>query len=259
MKKIVLLSVLALASSGMAANCKKGKPCGNTCIAVSSVCRIGAPSAPRPPITAPTRPAPMPTVTAPVQVVRVYTPMYGSCDAAQAAGHSDMLTSDPNYHPKLDRDNDGIACESGGDDSGATIPDWRPPPPPVIPVQAPVPAGLTVYRVVKADSRLLTLNSDYKDQQMFLAGIEAAPGREGVLNAWIKRTFPVGSMVLGEVETPGATVRSVYIWESGRMLNAVPVTEGFALTSAMAAPRYLSYLMSVQEAAKATGKGFWTK
>lgn len=225
--------------------------------------------------SAPTYP-PLPVVT------RTYTPSYENCTAARNAGVTNILETDLNYHPDLDRDKDGIACEANNDDAGAKVANWTQPvrqpestptlapsnPTVAPPVETPArpaavspvaPAGLTVYRVVKADSRLLTLNSDYKDHQMFLAGIEAAPGREGVLNAWIRRTFPVGSMVLGEVETPGATVRSVYIWEGGKMLNAIPVAEGFGLASARAVPRYLPYLMSVQEAAKATGKGFWTK
>ncbi|WP_414656708.1 excalibur calcium-binding domain-containing protein [Deinococcus sp. VB343] len=307
MKKVLLLSAFALASSGLAVNCKKGKPCGNTCIAVTMTCRVGNSAYDTPSYSTPFLPvAPSAPTYPPLPVVtRTYTPSYENCTAARNAGVTNILETDLNYHPDLDRDKDGIACEANNDDAGAKVANWtqpvrqaestptlapsnptvappvetpaRPaavstvspvaptisdrisPQPPITPVQAPAPAGLTVYRVVKADSRLLTLNSDYKDHQMFLAGIEAAPGREGVLNAWIRRTFPVGSMVLGEVETPGATVRSVYIWEGGKMLNAIPVAEGFGLASARAVPRYLPYLMSVQEAAKATGKGFWTK
>lgn len=284
MKKVLLLSAFALASSGLAVNCKKGKPCGNTCIAVTMTCRVGNSAYDIPSYSTPFLPvAPSAPTYPPLPVVtRTYTPSYENCTAARNAGVTNILETDLNYHPDLDRDKDGIACEANNDDAGAKVANWTQPvrqaestptlapsnPTVAPPVETPArpaavspvaPAGLTVYRVVKADSRLLTLNSDYKDHQMFLAGIEAAPGREGVLNAWIRRTFPVGSMVLGEVETPGATVRSVYIWEGGKMLNAIPVAEGFGLASARAVPRYLPYLMSVQEAAKATGKGFWTK
>lgn len=40
---------LVLTAQGHAANCKKGKPCGNSCIAQDKVCRIGAPSSPAEP------------------------------------------------------------------------------------------------------------------------------------------------------------------------------------------------------------------
>ena len=37
---------------------------------------------------------------------------FKNCTAARAAGYSDMLRGEPGYAPHLDRDNDGIACES---------------------------------------------------------------------------------------------------------------------------------------------------
>ncbi len=38
---------------------------------------------------------------------------YANCTAAYKAGVSDIPKSSPDYAKKLDRDNDGIGCESG--------------------------------------------------------------------------------------------------------------------------------------------------
>ncbi len=40
------------------------------------------------------------------------TVKFRSCKDARAAGYSDMKRGEPGYSPNLDRDNDGIACES---------------------------------------------------------------------------------------------------------------------------------------------------
>ena len=40
------------------------------------------------------------------------TVKFRSCKDAKAAGYSDMKRGEPGYSPNLDRDNDGIACES---------------------------------------------------------------------------------------------------------------------------------------------------
>jgi hypothetical protein len=53
MKHLVLLAVAALVAFPVAADaqkrCVKGKPCGNTCIAVNKTCRVGTPSYTPPP------------------------------------------------------------------------------------------------------------------------------------------------------------------------------------------------------------------
>ena len=46
------LSLLVVGSAEGQKSCRKGIPCGNTCIAADKVCRIGTPSAP--PTTSPT-------------------------------------------------------------------------------------------------------------------------------------------------------------------------------------------------------------
>lgn len=111
----------------MAANCKKGKACGNSCIPVTSTCHIGTPpsSTPSLPIVAPVTPAPLTPAVTPQTTT--WTTRYGNCTDARNAGDGDIPTSSPNYHPDLDRDKDGLACERGGDDNGASIPNWQPP------------------------------------------------------------------------------------------------------------------------------------
>lgn len=37
-------------------------------------------------------------------------PPYGSCKEAHADGAHNTKKGDPGYRPKLDRDNDGVAC-----------------------------------------------------------------------------------------------------------------------------------------------------
>ena len=44
--------------------------------------------------------------------VAVADPPYKNCSQARADGRADIPRGDPAYAPRLDRDNDGIACES---------------------------------------------------------------------------------------------------------------------------------------------------
>lgn len=43
---------------------------------------------------------------------------FPNCDAAAAAGYVNIPAGAPGYAPRLDRDNDGIACERAGAGSG---------------------------------------------------------------------------------------------------------------------------------------------
>ena len=67
-----------------------GKPCGNSYIAAADVCHIGTP-----------------TTTAST---------FANCTDARSAGVHDIPRGDPAYSPALDRDNDGVACETGSND-----------------------------------------------------------------------------------------------------------------------------------------------
>jgi hypothetical protein len=44
--------------------------------------------------------------------VAVADPPYKNCSQARADGRHDIPRGDPAYAPHLDRDNDGIACDS---------------------------------------------------------------------------------------------------------------------------------------------------
>ena len=37
---------------------------------------------------------------------------FANCTAARAAGRQNIRRGEPGYRPQLDRDNDGVACES---------------------------------------------------------------------------------------------------------------------------------------------------
>ena len=66
---------------------------------------------------------------------------YSSCSAAEAAGAAPLYAGQPGYSTKLDRDRDGVACESGsGSGGGSVAAPFIPMPPPVYapaPVLAP--------------------------------------------------------------------------------------------------------------------------
>lgn len=97
--KLMVTAFLVLALAGTAGASKK---CGNSYIADNKICRIGTAT----PYVAP----------APVRVMPVAAPVgFSSCDAAQAAGYSDMRLGSLYYRPDLDRDKDGVACESAGE------------------------------------------------------------------------------------------------------------------------------------------------
>lgn len=84
---------------------------------------VAALTAPRRPpwVIAPTEPArPSRTATAPAP--------FASCTEARAAGRQDIPQSDPAYRAQLDRDGDGIACES--DDQAAPSSTAEPTPSP---------------------------------------------------------------------------------------------------------------------------------
>ncbi|WP_308161408.1 excalibur calcium-binding domain-containing protein [Dietzia psychralcaliphila] len=59
---------------------------------------------------APAPPAPESVVTPPPAPVQQST-SYANCSAARAAGAAPIMRGEPGYASKLDRDNDGVACE----------------------------------------------------------------------------------------------------------------------------------------------------
>ncbi|MFN3601961.1 MAG: excalibur calcium-binding domain-containing protein [Dietzia sp.] len=65
---------------------------------------------PEPEPVPPPPPAPEPVYTPPPAPVQQST-YYANCAAARAAGAAPIMRGEPGYAPKLDRDNDGVACE----------------------------------------------------------------------------------------------------------------------------------------------------
>ncbi|WP_327323832.1 excalibur calcium-binding domain-containing protein [Streptomyces sp. NBC_01210] len=68
-------------------------------------------------------PAPTPTPTpTPVKAKKPAPPKvyYANCDAVRAAGADPVREGEPGYAPHLDRDGDGVGCESSGGGSGGT-------------------------------------------------------------------------------------------------------------------------------------------
>lgn len=89
-------SVSTTPSAPVVTTTPTGVKCGNSYISAGKVCRIG-------------------TTT-------YKTQNFGSCDEANENGFADIKIGSPAYAPALDRDNDGIACESQGADVGAVDP-----------------------------------------------------------------------------------------------------------------------------------------
>ncbi|WP_074133054.1 excalibur calcium-binding domain-containing protein [Mycolicibacterium houstonense] len=84
---------------------------------------------------------------------------YPNCAAARAAGAAPLYAGQPGYSSKLDRDGDGVACETGGGGSGSVsssggLPLYGSPPAPVATgpatqaPSAPAAAGLGYTTVV---------------------------------------------------------------------------------------------------------------
>lgn len=66
-----------------------------------------------PPATAPQRhAAPAPARSTPAEEASSGAAYYKNCTAARAAGAAPLMRGEPGYRAALDRDNDGIACET---------------------------------------------------------------------------------------------------------------------------------------------------
>lgn len=77
---------------------------------------IAAPVEVEPSFVPAPEPAPAPLYApaqtyAPEPLAEPQSAYYPNCSAARAAGVTPLLRGEPGYAPKLDRDNDGIACE----------------------------------------------------------------------------------------------------------------------------------------------------
>ena len=63
-------------------------------------------------ISAAATPAPEPTKAADQDTESSGSVYYANCDAARAAGAAPLSSGDPGYSTKLDRDRDGVSCDS---------------------------------------------------------------------------------------------------------------------------------------------------
>jgi endonuclease YncB( thermonuclease family) len=87
-----------------------GPPCNGNTSSVATV--AAAEAAPPPPASSPAPPPAFlepPAGTVPPLPSSVY---YGDCGDARAAGVAPLRVGEPGYRPGLDRDGDGVACES---------------------------------------------------------------------------------------------------------------------------------------------------
>ncbi|GAA1053703.1 excalibur calcium-binding domain-containing protein [Dietzia natronolimnaea] len=69
------------------------------------------PPPPPPPPPEPVAPPPPAPVYSPPSAPAPQATYFANCDAARAAGAAPIMRGEPGYAPKLDRDNDGVACE----------------------------------------------------------------------------------------------------------------------------------------------------
>jgi micrococcal nuclease len=224
-------------------NCSRGKPCGNTCIARTSTCRVGtgtarqAPTAPSTP--APAAPAAAATLSADAQFVassrgRVYYPR--GCSAARNLAWSNLI---------------GFATEEEAQEAGYTRSTsqacaWSSAPPASTQPPAAAPAAVlgssvgsgrdasacTVTRITDGDTvacedgrriRLLLIDAPEMSQGPF--GVEAKRALEAIM--------PVGSVARVEldVEMMDRYQRTLaYLYDgAGRMINEEMARLGYAL------------------------------
>jgi hypothetical protein len=111
---------------------------------------------------------------------------YRSCAEAEAAGASPLYAGQPGYSSKLDRDSDGVACESGTSSGGAVLPAPTVDSPPTsTPLPSPAP-----------------INNDL--------AVSTAPTDQPCIP-------PLGIVVFGSAVTPGS-----YAADVQRLLDAHP-------------------------------------
>jgi hypothetical protein len=80
---LILAALIPLASADAQKNCRKGKPCGNTCIAVNKTCRIDGSAGESAPTAEATEPVPLVEEAAWVASSRGSVYYLSSCSAAR--------------------------------------------------------------------------------------------------------------------------------------------------------------------------------
>lgn len=139
---------------------------------------------------------------------------YTSCAQARAAGAAPLYAGQPGYSRNLDRDGDGVACESGSGGGGYVPAPFVPapntptsaPPPSLPPTPAPAPTSTPTETETCTDWGKLRLDPVTSQEQV--CGAISSPA---TVSYWI----PAGPMP-GGVQTAGAPCPGVQLFTFAR-------------------------------------------
>lgn len=229
----------------LAGGAQASKPCGNSWIADNKTCHVGTGSSGTTP--APSAP-PILQVTPAPQVSRLFL---ASCEDARQRGLSDLPFGSLEYARHLDRDHDGVACESGGDDrtpDGTAAPSREADRPASVPASRPDVQGLTLATVTEIiDGRTLRVLWNYQPHVVRLIGLGTP--------------FPLGKTVLEQLTPLQSTVwveldpaapeaggfTPAYVWLGPDLVNWTLLDAGAPTEAVPAAARYAAALSTVSE------------
>ena len=268
---LVVAFLFVIAPAEAQKNCKKGIPCGNTCIAANKTCRIGAGSArtTSPPLQAVSSPAPAGARFVASSKGQVYYLL--GCSAGERLSPANRIyfkteeeAAAAGYRPSAARGcgtgADASASSSSSETAAAT------PAPPVLseePSRVDAPAGTCIVgRVYDGDTvtcrsgeriRLLLIDTPEMDQ--------AEIGRSA--RTELLRLMPLGTTVRLEhdVEKQDRYGRTLaYLWlPNGRMVNEEMARGGYALSLTYPPNvRYVDRIRAAVEEAKSARRGLWS-
>lgn len=195
---------------------------------------------------------------------------YKNCTEAAKYGSRDMSQGQYGYSDKLDRDGDGVACESGGDDtydltktpfylpsnsSGGTTPSkgiFSGPVPQQIMQSAVIalPPNLKPFAVTEILQKLgLKGVLNYSTQNIQLIGAEPIAGQEQAIVEFLKWLLPPQTVVYLEPTGNYSNNRPEgQVWLGRSLLSVVLVERGLALPQA--GSKYTAELAQAIEFAK---------
>ena len=207
---------------------------------------------------------------------------FANCAEAARSGFRDIPRGSYGYSADLDRDGDGVACESGGDDtynrntnpfylpssqsSTATVSAGNAPPvdgtaTPVSPA-SPDPLAMKADRVVEGSAAgRVKLTADFTEISVELIGVDVPEAHRAAAQAWLQRAMPSNTFVYveqDEVRTSPNGLPWVYLWAGMRLLNVQMVLAGNAVAQEKPInTKYLSFFMAAQATAKEQKIGLW--
>ena len=118
---------------------------------------------------------------------------FANCAEARAAGAAPLFRGQPGYRQALDRDNDGVACETG--DSDTTPPPTTPPPPPASVAQT----DIVRYAWTPNIYSVTFYSSGWVWHRLTLAEWAETGYREPRIAGWIEGTVIFKYQVSGEL------------------------------------------------------------